>query len=275
MFKNPKSKLYFIIILMAVILMLGCLLSAAASAHESIPDNVSERSSPENNDDQVTAGGDDAHISTSEPGEETIIPVETDKIICIDPGHGWTDSGCVSSFTDKDGKPIYEKDINLAIAKYMKEELERRGYGVVMIRESDDLPSLSGSEGIVARTQWVNGQDKIALMISIHCDSYEDAAATGTRVYWYNANHPELTELGELLSTNLIFGEDPNSKIPLFPDTKGKFYPLTACSKPAVLVECGYLTNQKDAENLTDSEYQTAFGKALARSVDEYMRKRL
>ena len=242
--------------------------------------NVSSEKNEEQNIEENTGSvGDDIPDVpdvpvTDDPGYEApIVPVETDKIICIDPGHGWSDAGCISPFTDKDGNPIYEKDINLAIAKYMKEELERYGYGVVMIRESDDQPSLAGgAEGIVARTQWVNGQEKIALMFSIHCDSYDDDEAEGTRVYWYD---PEVAELGELLSTTFAAEKLTSSKLALFPETKGKFYPLTACEKPSVLIECGYLTNEKDTENLTDPAYQKAFGKALAHSVDSFMRTRL
>ena len=215
--------------------------------------------------------------TTSNPkpdDDKPVIVIPKNITVCIDAGHGWADNGASSYVTDENGSPFFEKNINLAISKQLRDKLEAMGYTVVMIRESDDQISPAGiaSDNICnidRRVDWVNSQSDIGLMISIHCDSFTNTAVSGTRIYYHTVRHKDIHILGSSIKDSLIDGQLALNT-PLLYDKSNKLWSLTASNVPAILVECGFITNESDLTLLTDADYQKEFGESLAFAIDEY-----
>ena len=95
------------------------------------------------------------------------------KIICIDPGHGGTDVGAVRGNR-------YEKSDNLRMAKAVKALLEAQGVKVVLTRDNDANPSLSGRCDIANNA-------KADYFLSIHRNSFGNQTATGAEIWVHHA----------------------------------------------------------------------------------------
>ena len=96
-------------------------------------------------------------------------------LIIVDPGHGGTDEGCYA-----DG--VLEKDINLEIAKKLREELVESGYRVILTRETDTY--MTKEQRAEAANRY--GADAF---VSIHQNTYEEEEPTGIET-WYDGTDP-------------------------------------------------------------------------------------
>lgn len=124
--------------------------------------------------------------------------------ILLDAGHGGFDGGSVAL------NGVIEKDINLAIAKKIKEQLVLLGFPVVMTRETDC--SLEDDSGLSIRQRKVSdihNREKLAnslveplLFLSIHQNKYEGASSFGTQIF-YGCCRPESQEIAQFLQSFL------------------------------------------------------------------------
>ncbi len=181
------------------------------------------------------------------------------KVIVIDAGHGGLDSGCVGI------NGCYEKDINLAIVKDLRELLTISGYEVVLTREEDVSIHDNGVEGI--RKQKISDMEnrlKIvksypdSVFISVHQNQFTESDSHGAQIF-YTTNNDGNFRFAQIMQE--CFRElqtDNDREIKLIDNG---LYLFKTTEQPALLVECGFLSNASDAENLSDSEYQkkTAF----------------
>lgn len=209
------------------------------------------------------------------------------KTIVIDPGHGGYDPGAVHN-------GVQEKDVTLSIALKLKAELEALGYTALLTRESDEFIALNDRVGFALAA-------KAAAFVSIHADSFGDKAVTGLSLYT-RSNVPShaqaaalaLRENGDASATALGFIDDALStqqradstklassilksaqadSIDLVPDDPLRhagFLVLRQPYIPAVLVETGFITNEKEAENLQSAGTQTKLARALAQGITQY-----
>lgn len=209
--------------------------------------------------------------NTSAPSEPD--PGNADTVICIDAGHGVGDVGTISPFEIEEGQAVYEKDINLAIAECLAEELRAIGYTVVMARGADgEDPACGygsdGNAGIKQRVTWANAQE-YDLYICVHCDSFSNDSVKGTRLYYNTSNNKKANAaLSDAISAELLrfSGKSPVIK------KDADLYAVTATKMPAVLIECGFMTNREDLANLTDPSWQQPFAGAVARGIDRYLK---
>ena len=185
----------------------------------------------------------------------------TGQTLVIDAGHGGEDGGAVAA----DG--TVESGINLAIARRLDLLLGLYGEAPVMLREEDISlhdPSAttlrekkrSDLQNRVAMVEEVEG----ATLLSIHQNSYPDSRYHGAQVFYAGeASLPLAEYIQELLRTHL----DPENTraAKAIPDT---VYLMNHISCPAVLVECGFLSNPEEAARLARSEYQTQIAAVLA-----------
>ena len=110
--------------------------------------------------------------------------VETEeKTVVLDAGHGGRDPGKIGV------GDVQEKDINLEIAKKIREKLEERGIRAVMTREKDETLAPAGSanrqvEDIKKRVERIDGENAL-LAVSIHQNSYQDPKVRGAQVFYY------------------------------------------------------------------------------------------
>lgn len=105
------------------------------------------------------------------------------KVVVLDSGHGGDDPGKIGA------NGVKEKDINLAIARLLKKKLEKQGILVVMTREGEDDLSDPGAvnakvQDLQRRVQLIH-EKKPDCVISIHQNSYPDAAVKGAQVFYY------------------------------------------------------------------------------------------
>lgn len=180
------------------------------------------------------------------------VGMEKDQIvIVIDPGHGGRDPGKVGV------NNALEKDINLSVAFRLKNLLELNDIKVVMTREDDNgLYSQADSSkkraDLENRVNFIH-TNKANLAISIHQNSFSEEYVKGAQVFYYD----KLTQgkkLAETLQTQIVKtmadGNHRKAK------SNNSYYMLKKTECPLVIVECGYLSNVREAALLLDDNYQ-------------------
>ncbi len=186
------------------------------------------------------------------------------KIIVIDAGHGGNDPGKVSN----DG--IQEKDINLSIAKYLKDYLCAQDYVVYITRNDDkglhdEGASNKKSSDMKNRIAFFN-EKNADLVISIHQNSYPDSFQHGAQTFYY-ANSGESKRLATHIQNSLLKIDTSNTRKEKASDS---YYILKKSSMPAVIVECGFLSNPEETAKLSDSNYQKKLAYAISLGVSAY-----
>lgn len=202
-------------------------------------------------------------------------------VIMLDPGHGGYDSGATSTWN---GVVYYERDLNLKIAQYCKEELEKQGATVYMTRTTNvEDPGLSDGTRINMAKE-VNAD----LFVSIHNNSATSGTPNGAEVYYPNDNYrPNLGERGEALAAKIIAKltalglndrgiQYRNASEYVYEDgSKADYYAVIRQCKNAgilgVLIEHAYISNQADCEKYLGSEEALKqLGVADALAIMEY-----
>lgn len=187
----------------------------------------------------------------------------SDKHIVIDPGHGGTSKGAVGR--DKDSV-VYEKDINLAIARRVQALLQKEKATVTMTREDDstvdlyDRPKLANEKGA-------------DFFISIHCDATPmPNSASGTTTY-YHASDPDGRALAQAIQKHLAAVTGlPNRGAQT--DTaiyQSGFAVLRRSEMPAVLIEVAYINNDADRAKLKDPRFQQKVAEAIVAGLKAYI----
>ena len=184
--------------------------------------------------------------------------------IVIDPGHGGKDNGCF------DGD-IYEDDINLSIASFLFEEFQNSNYSCYMTRTGDyDLSSEYANnhknEDLRNRVSIINNY-QANVLISLHVNYYSNEKIYGPMVY-YRYNDEESKTLGEITQKELNNLSGLDKKV-----HSEDFYLFRNTSCPAILVECGFISNVKEKEKLMSSTYQKMLSKKIYEGVRSFLEK--
>jgi len=185
--------------------------------------------------------------------------------VIIDAGHGGIDPGAVAN-------NLVEKDINLAVAKKLKDFLSLSGYNVLLTREEDVAlcdanKSSYKRDDLERRLSLVETTDNCGF-VSIHMNKFELESAGGLQTF-YSPNNSESLKLAECIQTaSKVL--DPNNKRAVKSDD-GNIFILKNTFKPAVLVECGFLSNPNDAANLSDPVYQNKLAYVLYAGIINYL----
>lgn len=191
------------------------------------------------------------------------------KTVVIDAGHGGEDGGTQSA------SGIYEKDINLAVALMLRDYLSVAGIPTVMTRDEDVLlydknSNYQGRKKIMDLTTRLNTAQNTpsSLFISIHMNSFPQAQYSGLQV-WYSKNDPMSAQIAQSIQdAALLIDPHNNRKIKAAGDN---IYILHKLSSPAVLVECGFLSNPDDASKLATEEYQRRLAFVILTSILQYI----
>ena len=186
---------------------------------------------------------------------------EQKDVIVIDPGHGGTDPGKVGV------NGVLEKEINLQIAGKVKQELEKKGYQVIMTRETDDS-SESKREDMKKRVELINDVMPV-LTVSIHQNSYTDPSVNGAQVFYYTSSK-ESAEAAGIMQQEFQILEPQNTRQP---KADNSFYMLKNTKGPIIIVECGFLSNPKDAEKLAKDEYQNDLAVTICNGIIKWLDK--
>lgn len=183
-----------------------------------------------------------------------------DILIAIDPGHGGNDPGTV--YKDKNGiVKVKESDLNLDIACRLNRILTDLGIPTIMTRTKDERVELN------QRTILANSM-KADLFISIHNNWIDSPSVSGTMTFYnpYYQSDRGLTSkrLAEIVQEELLRTIDTiDRKIKNDP----VFYVVKTSDMPAVLVECGFVSNESDRNKLTTEQHREKIAQALYTAV--------
>ncbi len=194
-----------------------------------------------------------------------ITETPTPFTIVIDAGHGGEDGGA-SGFID--GKEILEKDLSLSYATMLGEMFTSVGMPAKLTRTEDKL-LYKDEENIKGKRKIYDLKNRLLyakntenpLFVSIHMNTFPQEKYHGLQT-WYRAEDVFSQKLAKQLQTSVVEMLQPENKRVIKPST-GDLYLLDRAEYPAVLVECGFLTNPLECENLTDPLYQKKLTFAL------------
>ena len=186
--------------------------------------------------------------------------------IVIDVGHGGSDPGKVGI------QGIKEKDVNLAIARYLKDYLIAEDYTVYMTRETDQglyNKSVSNKKksDLSNRIQFLQKKNA-SCMISIHQNSYPDTIQHGAQTFYYEGREEDKNFAQYVQDSLLAF--DPSNTRQIKSNTSYSI--LKNAQVPSILIECGFLSNPEETANLTDPNYQKQIAYAIAIGTCRYLR---
>lgn len=203
---------------------------------------------------------------------ELPLPTDTDMgnvTIVIDAGHGGEDGGC-------EGNGLVEKDLNLDISMRLASLLREAGVNVVMTRETDILlydknSDYEGKKKVqdVRRRLEIATEQENAVLVSIHMNYFAETKYSGLQV-WYSKNDSKSRILANLIQTEVKTTLQPNNKRSIKEATSSIFL-LNNATFPAVLVECGFLSNTDEARALGDAEYRQSLAKVIFEAIMEYI----
>jgi N-acetylmuramoyl-L-alanine amidase len=189
----------------------------------------------------------------------------------IDPGHGGEDGGAVSPSGD------VESDLNLQVSKKVKYLLCLFGHAPVMVRETDI--SIHSPEASTLRQKKVSDlKNRVALinsienafLFSIHQNTFTDSRYSGAHIFY---NNDESSPLAELVQKRVREFLDPNNHREAKKVAKN-VYLMQNVNCPAILVECGFMTNLRELSLLRDPKYQTKLASVIVSSYFIFLRER-
>ena len=175
------------------------------------------------------------------------------RTIIVDAGHGGHDPGA------KGVGPLQEKKVNLAIATRLAGLLKQRGANVTMTRRGDTFIDLDARAALADRL-------RVDLFVSVHADSAENASASGATIYIARgAAHSSQRAGGAIVQAMQRHSLECRGI------RRAGFRVLVGHSRPAVLVECGFLTNRGDAYRLAQPAQQAKVAAAIADGIAKHL----
>ena len=235
-----------------------------------------------------------------QPKKELPKAIMQKKLVVLDPGHGGKDPGA----TGVGGR--MEKNIVLSIAKYAKEELQSRGYSVIMTRSNDTFIELK------ERTAFAN-EKNADIFVSIHANAVDTkktnaSAHHGVETYFLSParseramrvsaleNGEDMEEMNALskgaflnfLNREKIVASNKlaidyqkaalaniHAKYPSISDggvREAPFWVLVGAQMPAILIEVGYVSHPQEGVIISEQTYQMLIAKAIADGIDAYL----
>lgn len=186
--------------------------------------------------------------------------------IVIDAGHGGFDPGKIGI------NHALEKDINLSIATKLKKLLEQNNILVVMTRtDGNGLYRQSDSDkkhvDMKKRVSIINSSDAL-FAISIHQNSFTEESSKGAQIFYYEASQ-EGKILAETIQERMkLYLNDGNHRLAR---PNSSYYLLRYTHCPLAIVECGFLSNRREAELLCKDDYQDKIAWAIYLGISEYI----
>lgn len=190
--------------------------------------------------------------------------------VIVDAGHGGEDCGTIGV------SGVYEKDLNLEIAFKLGEYLSSAGFDVVYTRTEDKL--------LYTEEQNIKGMRKIndlknrmkiansytnAVFISIHMNFYGSSECSGLQVY-YGIDGDKSKRLADGIQSEVVTRVQPANKRKI--KSGNGLYLLENSLNPAVLIECGFLSNPDECEKLSEKEYQKELSFAILCGIIKYVK---
>ncbi len=187
--------------------------------------------------------------------------------IVVDAGHGGIDRGVCGSKTG-----VNESDLNLAVAFEAKEVFEEMGFEVTMTRKTSaglyDTTAKGFKKRDMERRKEIIQAAKPDFIISVHQNAYPASVYRGGQVF-YSGEEESKKWAGVTQSAfNALYAKEGAKGRKVM---KGDFFLLRCYDCPAILVECGFLSNPKDEELLQTKAWQRKIAESLASGLVSYL----
>lgn len=190
--------------------------------------------------------------------------------IVIDAGHGEPDGGAIS----KSG--VKESELNLQIAQKVASKLRDNNFEVIMTRENESniAPESEQTQSIrQIKTSDLNNRVKIAnesgasILVSIHMNNFEDSKYRGWQTF-YSKNSEDGKKLAENIQKSINECIEYENKRTALKIEGIKIIDKSAI--PAVIVECGFLSNEEECTLLQDNSYQEKLAEGIKNGIIKY-----
>ena len=169
--------------------------------------------------------------------------------VVVDPGHGGKHPGAQSVLG------YWEKGVNLEISLMLAQYLRKSGINVVMTRENDSFVELEDRAALANR---INAD----LFVSIHCNTISNSSHRGFIIFTAPSASWTSKKTAQNIANSLSAENVPSKGI-----RNDDFRVLVQTRGPAVLIECGFMTNYEEAQLLTESWYQDKLARAIADGI--------
>lgn len=186
-----------------------------------------------------------------------------DATIVLDAGHGGWDPGKTGS------GGANEKELNLAVVEKLAEYLKQGGAEVILTRKNDDALG-KGKRGDMAERKRIANESGGDILVSIHQNAFPSAKARGAQVFYHKSsgNGKVLAEcVQESLRSRVDGSNNRQAK------ENKDYYILRTTEIPAVIVECGFLSNAEEEKLLNDGAYQEKLAWAIYCGILDYFEK--
>ena len=192
--------------------------------------------------------------------------------VVIDAGHGGEDGGAIGV------NGVYEKDINLSVALKIGDFLEAQGIEVIYTRTEDvllydrtvDYHNRKKSLDLAARVDLAN-KTKNCVFVSVHMNSFSQSKYRGSQIY-YSKNNPQSFVLASSIQNSIKSNLQPQNTRKATEATS-RIYVLDRLDCPAVLIECGFISNGEECRLLCTEVYQDQLSQTISEEIKNYVEK--
>ena len=207
-------------------------------------------------------------VSSVGGGTDKVSALPTaNRVIIIDAGHGGPDGGAIG------GDNTAEKDLNLEVALKLQKLLEQSGCTVFMTRTEDISLSTPEDDAnrqrkvadLANRKKMIDEYD-VEAFVSIHMNTFSDPQYFGTQVFYSNSSGSK--QLADYIQTEVCKEDTDNIRVAK--DGSKNIFILSETSIPSVVVECGFLSNEKDLTRLKSEEYQSKLAAAIYNGITKF-----
>lgn len=197
------------------------------------------------------------------------LPTSTRPVVVLDPGHGGIDGGAQAN-------GITEKDVNLSIAKKVRDLCVLFGFEVRMTRQEDvsihdpDKTTIRAQKNSDLKNRLeIMTSDPGAAVVSIHLNKFPQSRVRGAQVFYApKSQGSEL--LAQTVQDNFKNLLQPDNTRQIKRADSSLFLLYNNTVTPAVLVECGFLSNPDEAALLASEDYQDRVAFAICWSLLQF-----
>jgi N-acetylmuramoyl-L-alanine amidase len=184
--------------------------------------------------------------------------------VVIDAGHGGWDAGAVAS------NGLKEKNVNLAIARKVKQLASSYGVNVVLTRDADELAGgMKSKQASLHYRADLAAAQKADLFISLHTDAKSGGGLPGVNIYVTKDNRyfEQSAKLGGVLIDALKPSYSVGNELQ---EVKEHVWVLRSATVPAVLIECGNIDDDRDRAFISDANNQEAIARDILQGIVNY-----
>ncbi len=194
-------------------------------------------------------------------------------LLILDAGHGGQDGGAVAA----DG--TNEKDINLSLTLTLDDLLRSLGFRTLLTRSDDTLHETPDATTVRERKVGdlryrlqLTQEHPDSILISIHQNQFYDPRYDGAQVF-YSDNHPQSEALAQCLQESIVKTLQPDNTRRI-KESGEEIFLLNQTKVPAVMVECGFLSNPEELKMLKNETYRKQLAATIVNGLLDYFRNR-